>query len=754
MSDRNRVVANFDFNLHTLGWNAFQDLCATIISELYGVVPKIFSPQNDGGRDIAFQGAWNACALGPDGSYAVQCKHTSRLQGHLSASMLSSEVEKAARLAEQGLAKTYVLMTNFLLTGTSEAAIRRKFLDVPGIDSVEIFGSEALNRVIAESKRLRALVPRLYGLGDLGQILDERAYLQASAVLASMGDDLGKLVVTQAHQQSAKALLDRNFVLLLGDPAAGKTTIAASLSVAAIDLYKASTLKPRTPSELLQHWNPNEPNQLFWVDDAFGTTQYQRSLTEDWNRCLQELVAVIKRGSRIILTSRTYVFHRALQDLKVASFPLFEDSQVVIHVKALSYAEKAQMIYNHLKLGTQPIEFKKAIRPFLPGLASSRDFLPETARRLGNPFFTRDLEISEKGVARFVSRPVEHLLEVISTIDSESRGALAMVFVSGGRLESPLSFSDAQVGILERMGGTEAGTISALESLRGSLVRFVRGADSTYWSFQHPTVRDAMASYLAVRPELVEIYVAGTPIERIAEEVVCGSIELKGAKVRVPAKMFALVIDRLAGLGPAERTTFLNVRCDRNFLEQYLARNPSIFKIFAPPYNALANEELSALVKRCAEFGLLSEEIRYGYCQSIIRFAEFGDLTLLDDEPTLALFTPAEREYIKAFIFDDFLEHLDSHIDSYAESWEDTDDPESHFDELVASLNAIEHVVPLDEFSRKKIDRAIDEIADKVEELREDWHPHDDEGWDGGDRYGGASVSAGADGAIFSDVAD
>ena len=42
------------------------------------------------------------------------------------------------------------------------------------------------------------LVPRVYGLGDLSQILDERAYLQARTILESMREDLAKVVVTDS----------------------------------------------------------------------------------------------------------------------------------------------------------------------------------------------------------------------------------------------------------------------------------------------------------------------------------------------------------------------------------------------------------------------------------------------------------------------------------------------------------------------------------------------------------------------------
>jgi tetratricopeptide (TPR) repeat protein len=60
----------------------------------------------------------------------------------------------------------------------------------------------------------------LRGLGDLSQILDERAYAQADAILRALSYDLSKFVITDAYRRSVKALTEHGFVLLLGEPAA------------------------------------------------------------------------------------------------------------------------------------------------------------------------------------------------------------------------------------------------------------------------------------------------------------------------------------------------------------------------------------------------------------------------------------------------------------------------------------------------------------------------------------------------------
>ena len=95
------------------------------------------------------------------------------------------------------------------------------------------------------------LVPRVYGLGDLSQILDERAHSQAKEILSALGDDLAKFVITEAYQRSAKALVEHGFVLLLGEPACGKSTIAAAVAVGALDEWGCSTFKVRDADDFV-----------------------------------------------------------------------------------------------------------------------------------------------------------------------------------------------------------------------------------------------------------------------------------------------------------------------------------------------------------------------------------------------------------------------------------------------------------------------------------------------------------------------
>jgi hypothetical protein len=89
--------------------------------------------------------------------------------------MLSDELDKARALAAKGLAADYIILTNHPVTGAGELQIKAAFQAV-GVGRCRVFGYDWIVRQIRSSPRLRMMAPRLYGLGDLRDLLDVRAY--------------------------------------------------------------------------------------------------------------------------------------------------------------------------------------------------------------------------------------------------------------------------------------------------------------------------------------------------------------------------------------------------------------------------------------------------------------------------------------------------------------------------------------------------------------------------------------------------
>lgn len=147
-----KVQANeVNYELHSLGWKAFQNLCSTIVSEIWGQTVQTFFDSQDGGRDGAFNGHWeNREGELYTGTFTVQCKHTTKSDSIIKLSDLASELEKAKRLAKRGLADNYFLFSNSKLTGINDEAIRLEFEKIPEIKKCVIFGGEKISQIIRE----------------------------------------------------------------------------------------------------------------------------------------------------------------------------------------------------------------------------------------------------------------------------------------------------------------------------------------------------------------------------------------------------------------------------------------------------------------------------------------------------------------------------------------------------------------------------------------------------------------------------
>ncbi|OPY96780.1 hypothetical protein A5906_01010 [Bradyrhizobium sacchari] len=93
------------------------------------------------------------------------------------------------------------MAADYAVSGASDIKIREAF-GKEGVGRCLVFGYDWIVRQIRSSPRL--------------------SYAQAQLILAAMGNDLQRLVVTEAHRKSVRAMSAHNLVLLLGAPAAGK----------------------------------------------------------------------------------------------------------------------------------------------------------------------------------------------------------------------------------------------------------------------------------------------------------------------------------------------------------------------------------------------------------------------------------------------------------------------------------------------------------------------------------------------------
>lgn len=596
-----------------------------------------------------------------------------------------------------------------------------------------ILGSEWITQQIRESPRLRMLVPRVYGLGDLSQIIDERGYAQAVEVLSEFGDDLSKFVVTDAHNLAAHALLKHGFVLLLGEPAAGKSIIGGSLALSAIDLWKCNTIKIRFADDFIRHWNPQEPRQFFWVDDAFGATQYQPQLALDWNRAFKHMAAALRMGAKFLFTSRDYIYKAAQRHLKISAFPPLHEHRVVINVQDLSLSEKEQILYNHIKMGTQPITFKSELKRFLPEVAANPKFLPEIARRLGNPLFTDGLLLNTRSIRNFVEHPVDFLMEVIYNLDPSNQAALAIVFMRGGHLHSPIKLDPQEKEALELLGVRLPDARQAITTLESSLLARVRREGETFWVYKHPTIGDAFARVISSNPELLDMYIKWTKIDQLLSEVTCGDVGIEGVSVIIPPSRFSMIMSRLPEADNQRRLLwFLSSRCSRDFLELYINANPAIKNELVKGYFYVGGNPKVDLLIRLSEFELLPERWRLKFLDTLSTLAlDVPDVEFLTNPSIRNMFSESEIQNLLSEIRDQLLRYFDYHIETAVREHEPTEDPFFTLEPLRDTLDILESEYSHDELTIERINRARNSIEHAEQELGEfgHWYPPEGDDW-------------------------
>jgi hypothetical protein len=753
------------FDLHKLGWKAFQDLCATILSQVLGQTFEVFSASRDGGRDGAFltrvaQGEFKDCPI----PIATQSKHTSRPDLALSLDQLGPDLSSARRLSRLQRAKTYVLLTNHKLTGVREEEISRAFQET-GTRQVLVLGYEKLCQWIKESSRLRQLVPRLYGLGDLSSILDERIIAQTEQLLSLVQDDLKKFVPTHSFRKAVEALNKHNFVLLTGEPAVGKSAIAATLCLSAPDAWDATPIRVEDAEEFHRHWNPHDSRRVFWVDDAFGPTHFIAPLAHAWSTRLPALVTATRSGSKVILTSRDYIYRQARPYLKAYAYPLLSEAEVVVEVEDLTTAEKQQILYNHLKFGDQERSFLRSQKAFLRRIAEMREFRPELARRLGNRAFTRGLEPQEAAIRDFFSRPEAFLTDVLLSLEKSHFAGLALLYQRGGSLEMAAEFSPEEKETLARLESSIGEALAALSAMCGTFVRIEHADQEAIWTFKHPTIRDALGSVIAQRPELLSIYLGGTQIVRLLREIACGDSESKGVRVVLGAKHFEPLAARIAAEifdegAPtwSERTALLDLIAHRSsptFIQKLVDRVPGLPLWISSKSGFLSLSIDFEAVARLRAAERFPTEASEALVDAVVgRAVEMLDLDFIRFAPAGGL-VEAELREIRDRLEFELLPNLTNLVEKKEEEWGHDEEPDAYFQSTADGFVALrDRLFKSDLEAVGAIDAAFEEIELATERLQEQW---DEESRQTGEHYGDGEQAAtprASSADIFDDLDD
>jgi len=749
------------FELHTLGWRAFQDLCFTILREEFGHKCQLLSYVKDLGQDVIFIGE-NTLENNLAEAFIFQCKHRSKPDISVTLGMFTEEIVKLKALSKLKHIRNYYIVTNMIVSGESEVAIKERIQAECNIPNVQIYGKDWLDRTILESRRLRQLVPRIYGLGDLSQILDTRAYQQSIEILGLMGDDLNKFVITDAYRKSVKALSEKNVVLLLGEPMAGKTTIAAFLCMSMIDEGTFNFIQVSDLYELKKHWNTNE-RQLFWIDDVFGATRYNEEKSEEFNKLFMFLSGLIHKGSKVILTSRTYIFHQAQNHIKSSVSQIFSDSQVIIHVSDLTSDEKQYLLYNHIKYGNQDKSFKTKIKPFLDDAVKNHEILPEIARRLGNRIFTKNLSISKSGLNEFINKPIDYLYDTISSLSEEAIAAMILVFAHANKLPSPVRLLHKDKDMLGLLTSNASRAVQMLQVLRDDFLLLTQG-NERYWRFKHPTLMEAIAKYLSKNTELLDVYIKHAPLNIVLNDIACIGALGSTNRLILPASLYGDLLERFNfddNLQIRDHLfRFLAYHADHDFIRLYKLRYPRFIKRNYFPLNKLERHPLVIISKALYEEGLLDDDDIIQINEFISECSlEYPDIYILKDKELQEIIGYDNFVLLQEQIIDEVVNNYGQQIDNWFDMYRQEDPAEADYymEDLINLYSELQESYESRDKLRSATESAIKEIQTRIDDLKSQYEDYQEMKFDemrdrmNDERYNISQVSPNSS-SVFSDL--
>lgn len=735
-SRRQAVGPWSDLALHTIGWRAFQDLCAQVCEVVLDRPVEIFREAQDGGQDAVFllPAEGKETAVG-----TVQCKHTSDVRKALTPGDLAAEVEHVEQLVALGQADTYVLMTNMSVDAPVAVKIREELRRL-GVRKPHVLGKQYIVRAIRRSSKLRAFVPQVYGLGDLTSLLDERLSAQSRALLDQWIPKLKAYVPTQSHRRAVRALTEHGVVLLLGNPSSGKSAIGAILATLASDSGSQTVLALTSPQEFEASWNPDDPNRFFWIDDAFGSNVLREDYIENWSSAFRKVQAAIARGNRFLFTSRRHIYEAAKRRLGGRNLPLFSNGSAVVDVGRLSAEERAQILYNHVNFGLQSQSWKTGAKKHLDAVAAVPDFLPGIAERLGDPSFTKGLQLRQASLVRFMEHPREHLIDTINALDPSASAALVLVYVHEGAFDEAGYDRTAAQAVTELTGIALPKILEAFADLKGSFLR--RPAPGrTIWGFAHPTIADALTEILRQRPLMVPALLRGATIDTILSGFICeGAGELMDAMV-VPATLNAQLVGRLiATPDEAQRNWslffFLAYRASDEVLRQAIAADGVLLKRRTWGSTVIHHHPRMRVLARVHRLGLLPESLRGEAADDLERAALDFDMGFFDDQDLLALVPPTRLLALGLRVRGATLQTLEDKIGTVSDEADLDEDPSDQFHALRTSLDSLADLVDDDEAAelistaRRQIEEAVQSLSDKIEERDRARREEADPDWD------------------------
>ncbi|MGR6545712.1 nSTAND3 domain-containing NTPase [Paenibacillus tundrae] len=611
-----------------------------------------------------------------------------------------------------------MIITNYSVGGVRIEEIKDQIMkEVNGLKGCEVYGEDWIISTINNNIELKRDIPRMYGIGDMTSILDERVMRSSGELLKHWEENIKTFIPTNNYIKALESLKRNKFLMITGGPQTGKTVIAQNLCLTIIQEDSEYVVLSLKIDNFMKHYNSNDQKRVYFFNDIFGEQSIYNLKVENLSEgFFENLQAAIQNGCYVICTCRDYVFNQVEDNGRIQkstrSFTEIMDKRYTININMDDYTlkEKKRILYRHIKNGDLPKEIKTKIKPFLSQIAAKEEFRPELARRLSNHFYSKSLTFDFNSVNDFFENPIDFLQSVFRELEESEKAAMILILLKNGRLPFTIINKHLDERILKIYDVKPVNITRALKNLKGSLISQDFVAGQTIWTPYHPSMKEALVDYFEQREEMMEIFISLADFETLVHKT---SILNSKGKIFVSedSDLWELLSKRLFSSLVEERW-----RGGTIFEDSYLFRREKLVEFFLKEtseefllwfertfgdsqkvwrelttesvYEQLHSVDTFEFGYRLINSDLLEPQTKELISKRILKIAqEKFDISFLNDEAVIGLLSDHDLEYLINYYyhygaelaeselinlednFNSYSSNIEQELEEYLEHW-------------------------------------------------------------------------------------
>ena len=668
-------MPQYDFS--QLSPNDLEHLVRDLLQAEWSIRLESFKSGRDGGIDLRHsKGTANLI---------VQVKHYVRTGFRGLLRDLKDEDSKIRRIEPS----RYAVATSVPLSPANKESILDALPSAP-LTVSEVLGQEDLNNLLERHPTIEQKHTKLWltSRAMLDRVIHNATLARSEFEVRKIHKQICRYVQTSAFAQAEEQLKNERVVMITGPPGVGKTTLANMLLYAYLTQDWQAIVIDRDVEEATSLFQPGV-KQMFYFDDFVGATLIGEQVSAS-DKALLRFIAMMREDptSRLILTTRDHLYHRARARSERLLRAGLDADQVVLRIRQYTKRQRAQILYNHIYFSDLPSSHVSVLLEgdFYKDIIEHKRFNPRVIEWIAtNPLIRRTpAEEYRARITNLLDDPIEiwrHAYE--QELSDEARSLLLALWI----LEGVASLDNLR-GVFSKLHAYRAEKYSfgrspqdferALREITGSFAEF---RDQDMIGIADPSVLDFMGDVLCETIEnAVDLLLSASRLSQIdrlwkftqqKESLPLKRVWQESASRAAPIIKSLLLkkrrIDRVGRVtttrGPSyEKRLALIVRIAESVgADEYRSLvNPVASTLLGPSGgNDPDINELVALVtfleSRVSKFSALAEPLRRKIFDSIVQGCRFDELC----ECTRLLGSPPSRETIGALQigFTEYKEH-------------------------------------------------------------------------------------------------